>query len=78
MLEAALWAMLATSSLLLGAELAFTGRLNRMVIGLIMAFGVGALIASVSFELIEPAMESSSTRGVALGLACGALVFCFG
>lgn len=75
MIEAALWGALATSALLVGAEAAFTGRLNRMAIGLVMAFGVGALIASVSFELIAPAAESSSTQRVVLGLAVGSLVF---
>ena len=77
-IEAALWGAIATSSLVIGAEVAFRVNMSRMLLGLIMAFGVGALIASVSFELIQPAMESSGTRRVALGLAAGALVFFIG
>jgi ZIP family zinc transporter len=77
-IEAAFWGMVASSSLIIGAEVTFGVRLSRMVVGLIMAFGVGALIASVSFELIVPAMESSGTGRVALGLATGSVVFFVG
>jgi ZIP family zinc transporter len=78
MLEAALWGLLATSTLVIGAEVVFAVRLSRMVVGLFMAYDIGALIASVSFELLAPAMESSGTGRVALGLATGALVFLVG
>lgn len=73
--EAAFWGAVGASSLLVGAEVAFAFRLSRMVIGLIMAFGVGALISSVSFELIAPAMESADSWQVPVGLALGSLVF---
>ncbi|MGI9623845.1 MAG: ZIP family metal transporter [Acidimicrobiales bacterium] len=75
MAEAAFWGAIGASALVVGAELAFAVRLSRMVIGLIMAFGVGALISSVSFELIAPAMEDADTWKVALGLAAGSAVF---
>ena len=48
--EAAFWGFVGASSLIVAAEFAFAFKLSRMVIGLIMAFGVGALISSVSFE----------------------------
>jgi hypothetical protein len=40
-----------------------------------MAFGVGALISAVSFELVAPAMESAEVRQVAVGLGLGLLTF---
>jgi ZIP family zinc transporter len=46
-----------------------------MVVGLIMAFGVSALISSVAFELVVPAMDSAAGWEVALGMAVGSLVF---
>jgi ZIP family zinc transporter len=49
-----------------------------MVIGLIMAFGVGALISSVAYELVLPATEDAEVWQVALGLAAGSLVFFIG
>ncbi len=76
--EAALWGAVGASSLIVAAELAFAVRLPRMLIGLIMAFGVGALISSVSFELVAPALSESETWKVGLGLAAGSLTFFFG
>jgi zinc transporter ZupT len=76
--EAAFWGAVGASALVVGAELAFAVRLSRMVIGLIMAFGVGALISSVSFELVAPAMQDASTWKVALGLAAGSATFFLG
>ena len=76
--EAAFWGAVGASALVVGAELAFAVRLSRMVIGLIMAFGVGALISSVSFELVAPALEDAETWKVALGLAAGSATFFFG
>jgi ZIP family zinc transporter len=73
--EAALWGFVGATSLIVGAETAFAFRLSRFVVGLIMAFGVGALIASVSFELIEPALANGDTARVGLGLVAGALTF---
>ena len=76
--EAAFWGFVGASSLVVAAEVAFAFKLSRMVIGLIMAFGVGALISSVSFELVAPAMETSEVWQVALALACGSIVFFIG
>ena len=77
-LEAALWGLIGASALVVGAEVAFAFRLSKMVIGLIMAFGVGALISSISFELVAPALETAGTARVSLGLLIGALVFFVG
>ena len=73
--EAAFWGAVGASALVVGAEVTFGFKLSRMVIGLIMAFGVGALISSVSFELVVPAMQDAETWQVALGLALGSLTF---
>ena len=76
--EAAFWGLVGASALVIGAEVAFAFRLSSRVIGLIMAFGVGALISSVSFELVVPALESASTLQVSIALLLGALVFFVG
>ena len=75
MAEAAFWGAIGASALIVAAELTFAIRFSRMVIGLIMGFGVGALISSVAFELVAPAMEDADTWQVALGLAAGSLTF---
>ena len=77
MLEAALWGLLTASSLWVGAALAAFGRLSQRTIGLAMAFGAGALIAAVAYELVVDAF-ATDLRLAAIGFACGGLTFYFG
>ena len=78
MAEAALWGVIGASALIVGAEVAFGFKLSRMTIGLIMAFGVGALISAVSFELVAPAIETAEVWQVAVGLGLGSATFFIG
>jgi zinc transporter, ZIP family len=76
MWEAAFWGAVSASSLLIGAVIALRWELRPRFVGLVMGFGVGALISAVSFELVEEAIATADGSGaVALGLAAGALVF---
>ncbi len=75
MLTAFLWGIVAASSLLLGAVLGVYRQWDRRLVGLVLGFGAGALIASVSFELVEEGMRVAGALPVALGLATGALTF---
>jgi zinc transporter, ZIP family len=77
MLEAALWGLVTASSLWVGAALAAFGRLSERAIGLAMAFGAGALIAAVAYELVVDAF-ATDLRLAAIGFACGALTFYVG
>jgi ZIP family zinc transporter len=77
--EAALWAFIAASSLVLGALLAFAVRIGDRALGLIMAFGSGVLISAVAFDLFEEAVNvSASGAAVGAGFVLGALVFFVG
>jgi zinc transporter, ZIP family len=78
MLSAAGWGFVTAMSLLLGAGLAVVFKPTRPVIGAIMAFGAGALISAVSFELVGEALESDRAGLVALGLGAGSLAFFVG
>ena len=79
MSEALLWGSISAGSLLIGAAIALRFKIPSKVLGLIMAFGVGALISSVSFELVEDAFtKSQDIIIVAIGLLAGALVYFFG
>ena len=70
------WGLLAGSSLVIGAVIAFLIRIPLRVIGLIMGFGAGVLISAVAFDLVEEAAEKSSGSGwVAAGIFAGCLVF---
>jgi ZIP family zinc transporter len=79
MLEAAFWGFVSASALVIAAELAFRVDLGRMVVGLIMAFGVGTLISSIAFELVEPALEAAGDAWfIVIGLSLGSFVFFVG
>jgi ZIP family zinc transporter len=77
--EAFLWGLVASSSLLIGGVVALRVSIDRLVLGLVMAFGAGVLLSAVSFELVEEAFaESGLLRDVALGLFAGCAVFSLG
>jgi ZIP family zinc transporter len=73
--SALLWGVVAASSLTLGAVLAIVRTWRDGVVGGVLAFGAGALISSVSFELAEEGLTLGGALPVALGLAVGALAF---
>jgi len=77
MLEAAFWGLVTGGSLWVGAALAAYARLSQRLIGLAMAFGAGALIAAVAYELVIDAFDTDIARA-SIGFACGALVFYVG
>jgi ZIP family zinc transporter len=71
------WGALAASSLVIGALLAYARRWPERQVGLVLAFGAGALISAISFELASEGIEVGSIRSTALGLGLGALAFFF-
>ncbi|MET0560897.1 MAG: ZIP family zinc transporter [Gaiellaceae bacterium] len=73
MLEAAFWGLVTAGSLWVGAALALLRPPSRLI-GLAMAFGSGALIAAVSYELVLDAV-ATDIELAALGFTAGALVF---
>ncbi len=79
MIEAFLWGLLAASSLVLGALIVQVHDPNPRLLGLVMGFGAGVLISSMSFELVEEAVDVAGGLGsTSLGFFAGALVFFFG
>ena len=78
MLEAALWGLIASSSLLIGSVLTFWLKPSRKLIGLIMGFGAGALISAIAYDLVEDAAGSGRALMLTAGLALGALTFFIG
>jgi zinc transporter, ZIP family len=75
MLAAIGWGALAASSLVLGALLGLARRWPDRAVGVVLAFGAGALISAISFELAQEGVRESSPGWVALGLAVGALTY---
>ena len=75
MAEALGWGAVAASSLIVGALLGLARRWPERVVGVVLAFGAGALISAVSFDLAEQGVELGGGDSVALGLAAGALTY---
>jgi ZIP family zinc transporter len=73
--EALGWGALAASSLVIGAFLGLARQWPKAQTGAVLAFGAGALISAVSFELVEEGQLLADRGWVALGLALGALVY---
>jgi zinc transporter, ZIP family len=75
LLSALGWGALAAASLVVGALLAFARPWRDRPIGLVLAFGAGALISAVSLELAEEGVRIGGVGWVALGLGLGALTY---
>lgn len=76
MLNSFLFGLLAASSLAIGAALALRFKIRKYAIGIIMAFGVGALINLVSFELIEESLSHTNDLIIVLiGVLVGATAY---
>ncbi|QGN33297.1 ZIP family metal transporter [Microlunatus sp. Gsoil 973] len=75
MLAAAAWGALAASSLILGALFGVARDWRDGLVGGVLAFGAGALVSGVSFELAAEGFRVGGPWWVAAGIAVGALAF---
>lgn len=75
MLEAVGWGAVAASSLVIGAILGLARSWSDDHVGAVLAFGAGALISAVSFELAEEGVKLGDDVFVATGLALGAVTY---
>ena len=69
------WGALAGLSLLIGALLAVIRRWPGALIGGVLAFGAGALISGVAYDLAQEGLQQSGPLVVTVGLALGAMSF---
>jgi ZIP family zinc transporter len=77
-IEAFGWGGLGAAALLVGALAAYLFDPSRQVIAVVMALGTGLLIGSVSFELVDEALEHQAVAWVALLVLVGAATFTVG
>jgi len=69
------WGALAASSLVLGAWLALRREWPPRLVGYVLAFGAGALISAISFELALEGAQIGGLDTTAIGLALGAVTY---
>jgi ZIP family zinc transporter len=74
-IQAGLWGALAASALVLGAIAAVTLPVPRRIVALVMAFGAGALVSALAFDLADEAFRAGGTLAFAVGLAAGAVTY---
>jgi ZIP family zinc transporter len=75
MMEAFFWGAVGASALLVGALVAFVATPGKKFIAVVMALGVGLLLGSISFELIDEAVQSAEVALVGLYTLIGAAAF---
>jgi ZIP family zinc transporter len=75
MIEAIGWGALAASSLIIGALLGLAREWPERLVGLVLAFGAGALISAVSFDLAQEGGRVGDPGIVGVGLAIGAMTY---
>ena len=74
-LQAGAWGLLAGGALVLGALIAWFGRVPQRVVAAVMAFGAGVLISSLSFDLGDEAEATGGIVATAICLLAGALTY---
>ncbi|MBX7491880.1 zinc transporter [Qipengyuania sp. 1NDW9] len=67
--------LVVSGALVVGAAWGIYGKLPERLEGFLVALAGGALLLSVTSELIEPSIEKSTIFHAMLGVAAGALVF---
>ncbi len=79
MAAAIFWSGLASSTLLIGLFLAYRNLVSNRWIGLLLAFGAGAMVFAASIQLIFGPLVENSGHGVlvTVGVAAGALTYYF-
>lgn len=78
MAEAFAWGLLASSSLLIGAVVAFVLRPGPRVNAVVLGLGSGILIGAIAYELVEDALTVQSLPQVAAFLLLGSAVYVLG
>ncbi|MFN2196844.1 MAG: ZIP family metal transporter [Anaerolineales bacterium] len=79
MLAAIFWSALATGTLLIGMWMAYRNMVGLRWTGLIMAFGAGAIVSAVAYQLVlGPFLNLKGQYYlIGLGIAVGALTYYF-
>jgi ZIP family zinc transporter len=75
MIEALGWGAVAASSLVIGMLLGLARPWPDRLVGLVLAFGAGALISAVSFDLAQEGARIGGPGALGIGLGAGAVTY---
>lgn len=76
-LQAIFWGAFTGGALIIGSLIGYFFKLSQRVVGGIMAFGSGALISALCFELIEKAYDKGGLTATSIGFLIGAIIYSF-
>ena len=76
--QALLWGVVTAAPLLVGALLALVRPWPAKLLGLVLGFGAGALMASIAFELVEEGLLVAGPLALVAGVVLGALAYYIG
>lgn len=74
-IQAGLWGLLAASSLVIGAFIAYTFRLPTRISAGIMAFGCGVLVSAVAYDLLEDGFQEGGIWPIVIGAIAGSAAY---
>ncbi|HZN19049.1 MAG TPA: hypothetical protein VFB84_12885 [Micromonosporaceae bacterium] len=75
MTRAAVFGVIASTALVLGALVGVRFKLPQRVLAMLLAFAAGSLITALAFELFEDSYQKGGAVPAAIGFAVGATVF---
>ena len=76
-MQALCWGLFAGASLLFGSAIGYFVPLGKKIPSLVMAFGSGALLSSISFDLMPSAYKHGGILTTSIGFVVGGLIFTF-
>lgn len=74
-IQAGAWGLLGGSALVVGAALAWFGKVPSRVIASVMAFGAGVLISALAFDLGQEAADTGGLLATVIGFIGGAVAY---
>jgi ZIP family zinc transporter len=74
-LQAGIWGLIGAASLVLGAGVAYIGRLNVRLSAGIMSFGCGVLVSAVAYDLIFDGFKKAGIYPIVSGALAGSIAY---
>ena len=74
-LQAGIWGLIGASSLVVGAGVAYIGKLNVRLTAGIMSFGCGVLVSAVAYDLIFDGFKKAGIYPIVGGALAGSIAY---
>jgi ZIP family zinc transporter len=75
LLLAGFWGLISGSALILGSLAGYYLKIFQKIVAIIMGFGAGVLISTLSFELMDSAYKTGGIGSSAIGFTFGSIIY---